>query len=344
MKNTLLFAFGFSAILLHTCLAQAQSQSDKPETIQVHLKVDKAPKNVMVMGVGFLPKKFKEGTFEVKSSSHPTEIKVVKYRTNLIGGGGRFWDLTPSIYLHEAEHTLHVFNDGNKGYTIDNPWENQAISDQIQLAKSTAEKKVLLQANRDSEFGYKAFLSYRSYFSDKELAEAIAHFEQQGKPDEDIELMRDILRSKQITTPKKGMKFESFELVSRDGSMQMIGEPSKEYQIIAFLMTGCPYSIQAITQMNQLNNRFGQRLEIVNVWMDDSEKTWKEGSKAAKEVVTWTDTWDRTSFARRVYQIDTYPTFYLLDNEGTIKQISKGSGSFASKTEKELLKNSKPLN
>jgi hypothetical protein len=338
MKNSMHWSSIFFTVLILSSLLALPSMAQSTDSITLHLKIDKAPKFVMIDGIGSLPKHFKEGSFQIKASETPKAIKFYRMKYKPFGMGARIQALSPIVYLHQEEHHIHIKNDKQQGYTISDPWEYQALVDEVSRNSGNTEAlKQLLMANRDSAFGYTLFADRKSLFTNEELLASISHFEAQGRSGRELESMRDLVKRRGMQTPQKGGQFEVLELPDKEGLLQTVGNPEKSFMLVGFLSSGCPYSIRSLADLNSLQLRHPERIDIVNVWLDESEQVWKEAQKAAKSIITWTDTWDHTGFASGLYEIDTYPSFYLLDQSGKILLIKKGA-NFFKQVEREILK------
>lgn len=325
-----------SLLVLNGFPLLAQDQNDEIK-ITVNLTVDNPPKYILVEGAGFLPRKANQATFVVRAKKgyQPPAIRISKFIKQPFGMGGRFKPMTQPIYLHQDQVSIHVYNDGKLSARIEPEWENQALYNEL-FSGNNEDKKDLIEQNIQSSFGFDALYRYRNLFSNEELAQLLEKTSIQDQ--RELGIIKALMKSRELSQPELGDTFLSFTLPTANNEEYLIGEPEKSFQLIAFLSSGCPYSLQSIPKLAALHAKHADKLELVNVWLDSSEETWKNYASDTKQMINWPDTWDKYKFAQEILNIDSYPKFYLLDSEGRIIDIYRGSRSFDNKTEKILNK------
>jgi hypothetical protein len=77
------------------------------------------------------------------------------------------------------------------------------------------------------------------------------------------------------------------------------------------------------------------KYEIITVWDDSSYEIWQHHIPEIKNLIQWTNFWDRYRFTHTYLNIDTTPTFFIVDENNVLLKEMKG---ISSKTKKELLK------
>jgi cytochrome oxidase Cu insertion factor (SCO1/SenC/PrrC family) len=243
--------------------------------------------------------------------------------------------MTYPIYRDQEQVTIHVYNDGKLSARIEPEWENQVSYEEL-FSGNNEDKKDLIERNIQSSFGFDALFRYRKLFTNEELAQLLENTIVQNQ--RELGIIQALMKSRELSQPKLGDTFLSFTLPTANNEEYLIGEPEKSFQLIAFLSSGCPYSLQSIPKLRALHAKHADNLELVNVWLDGSEETWKNYASDTKQMINWPDTWDKHRFAQEILNIDSFPKFYLLDADGRIIDIYRGSRSFDNKTEKILNK------
>ncbi|NVJ86418.1 MAG: redoxin domain-containing protein [Algoriphagus sp.] len=102
-----------------------------------------------------------------------------------------------------------------------------------------------------------------------------------------------------------------------------------------FSFTGCKPCLDALPEISEIISRFGASLEVISIWNDKSRDIWLNGAKKHKELIRWTDLWDKTGKVTQLYEVKVWPTYILISPEGKIEKTwnSYRKGRILSKME-----------
>jgi len=124
---------------------------------------------------------------------------------------------------------------------------------------------------------------------------------------------------------KVGDRFADFEAEDILGKTHKLSQYIGKYLLIDFTETYCGPCIFSVDELKEIAKDYSDSLTIISFCADKSKSIWKEGLERDKPV--WTSLWDgKGAYGQTVlkYNVQGYPTFFLLDTEGKI--ISKWSG------------------
>jgi len=108
------------------------------------------------------------------------------------------------------------------------------------------------------------------------------------------------------------------EKISRDGLRGTV-------VLLDFWGSWCPPCRESIPMVANLNKKFaGQPVKVVGISSDYSEDAWREFIK--KNHMTWTEFLDRDSQVQAIFEIQSFPTFIVLDRNGGIQFRQAGLG------------------
>jgi thiol-disulfide isomerase/thioredoxin len=108
------------------------------------------------------------------------------------------------------------------------------------------------------------------------------------------------------------------EKISRDGLRGTV-------VLLDFWGSWCPPCRESIPMVANLNKKFaGQPVKVVGISSDDNEDAWRTFIK--NNHMTWTEFLDRDSQVQAIFEIQSFPTFIVLDRNGGIQFRQAGLG------------------
>lgn len=239
-----------------------------------------------------------------------------------IKGSGKILDRR-AFWVGNGAYTITGSIDDLTSFKIDPEHEFNQILRQIEEAKGEAKKELILQ-NLDKEVGVLSFISNESLFSQEEISQAA-----QSMPSEMRELNSFKRFSADAKLPEnskfgKGSRGEDFSLESREGGQVALSDFSGKYRLLEFSFSGCKPCIEALPEIKEIHERFGEDLEVISIWNDHNKDVWLNSSKKYKDMIEWTDLWDESGYVTKLYQIDMWPSYMLINPGGEIEQIWRG--------------------
>ena len=95
--------------------------------------------------------------------------------------------------------------------------------------------------------------------------------------------------------------------------------------LLDFWGTWCPPCRESVPILRDLNKKYlGKAFQLVGVSSDDDEEVWKTFIQA--QHMDWPDYIDLSDEVQKLFKIDSYPTFIVLDKDGVIRFRQSGLG------------------
>ncbi len=137
----------------------------------------------------------------------------------------------------------------------------------------------------------------------------------------------------------------AFEVTSLQGEKLSSSQLSGKVVILDFWATWCPPCREALPELKQLLKKYPrERLVLISISADGDEKTWKDF--IAKKNMDWPQFLDGDRRLRKLFHVQAFPTYLVIDGEGIIQQEIVGTDpqhSVAYRL-KDALKSMKELN
>ncbi|SFU08319.1 Peroxiredoxin [Algoriphagus locisalis] len=239
-------------------------------------------------------------------------------------GSGKLLD-NKSFWVGEGEYTISGSIEDLSTFEIDREHEYTTISKQIQAAEGTDRKKLILE-NLDKEVGVNSLIYNAKLFDQEEIIAAAENMPEELK---ELNSFKRLLAAAELPETGKlstGTMSLDFRLESREEEEVSLSDYDGKYRLLEFSFSGCKPCIEALPEIKEIHERFGEDLQVISIWNDRSKNTWLNSSKKYKEIIVWTDLWDETGYVTKLYQIDVWPTYMLVAPDGTIEEIWKGYG------------------
>lgn len=179
--------------------------------------------------------------------------------------------------------------------------------------------------NLDKEVGLNWLISQANSFSEEELQEILPRIPEELQQLNSFKrFIADLSLNEAVFSAKERETSQNFTLESRTGNQVSLDDFNGKYRLLEFSFSGCKPCLDALPEIKDIHEQFGEELEIISIWNDPRKEIWLNASKKHKEQITWTDLWDETGYVTKLYQIEIFPTYILIDPAGNIDQIWKG--------------------
>ncbi|WP_100613506.1 TlpA family protein disulfide reductase [Confluentibacter citreus] len=112
----------------------------------------------------------------------------------------------------------------------------------------------------------------------------------------------------------------------------------KKYILLNFTATYCGPCWGTYNQMNKVQEKYKNELKVISFHWDDAKEQWNKMAKRANIDFKCTSIWDAKNKDEisKIYQIDGWPYFFLIDKKGTI--VEKWFGNNEKRLDRKLIK------
>lgn len=123
----------------------------------------------------------------------------------------------------------------------------------------------------------------------------------------------------------KGKKIPSFSIKTIDGKVYNTADMGDKVLLLNFWFAACKPCITEIPSLNELHDQFAKKdLVVLSVSTDKNELAKK---LAVEHKMRYHVSSDGMNFANRL-EVSTYPTSFLIDKKGIIREVFIGASSF----------------
>jgi hypothetical protein len=244
---------------------------------------------------------------------------------------GKIESQTPLIWF-ENDQIEMVMDWSTKELHIENFMHYQSLSETIEKADEK-EGLALILKNQDAIPSLYFAEQRKEQFATSDLETYFNSIGEESKNTIYAKKIERYLLAKNKPSLKKGSLVENFTLPNEKGEPIDVLKGNNKLQVIAIFSSGCPYSIASISLLKQLSDLNNNKINIVSIWDDETKAIWLNSYKAQKSDITWTNLWDEYGFASTYFKPTSWPTFYVLNENGELTKILKG---YDKKTAKEL--------
>ncbi|SNS11132.1 Thiol-disulfide isomerase or thioredoxin [Belliella buryatensis] len=251
----------------------------------------------------------KKTGFEVGKIEQISLLKLTN-KGKILGSKG-FWVVPGEYTITGTIDPFQLQIDPVNGY--------QNLQNQIIHASTLSAKLEIIESNLDNLV---AIANLRSISNQLEadilesLIEKIDSSLHQNKTY--LQLESDLLK-REFTKSGKGEVFTAFELENKGGGIVSLEDLKGKPTLIEFTFTGCAGCVKILPELREVYDQYEGKLNVISIYSDKTRKTFENNNPIyKKELVTWTSLWDPTNFVCTVNQINTYPTFVLLNENGEV--------------------------
>ncbi|WP_297336749.1 TlpA disulfide reductase family protein [Algoriphagus sp.] len=228
-----------------------------------------------------------------------------------------------TFWLEEGEYTLTGKVNDPESWRLSPEHPFTALQSEITTAESEI-KKQLITKNLDKLVGIRMLNSYKQIFSDEELMGLISDIPAEFKESWEIDEVKTYLSLNTLARAQIGELAPDFTLESKAGSDFSLSNQKGKYVLLDFSFTGCAGCVKALPELIELQAELSDQVEFVTVWNDRTRRTWLEIQKEHKSQMNWTSLWDRNSLATKLFEIEIFPSFVLINPEGEVQSIWNG--------------------
>ena len=123
---------------------------------------------------------------------------------------------------------------------------------------------------------------------------------------------------------KVGEQMKDFTLYDRELKAHQLSEFKGKYTILEFTWAGCGGCIFIKPFLEEFYKRNKDKAEVIAIYNDTKENWMKEGQEHKVSYQEWSDP-ERASEPVAAYDVNTFPTFVVIDPNGKILDIAPGS-------------------
>ena len=123
---------------------------------------------------------------------------------------------------------------------------------------------------------------------------------------------------------KVGEQMKDFTLYDRELKAHQLSEFKGKYTILEFTFYGCGGCVFIKPYLEEFYKRNKDKAEVIAIYNDTKENWMKEGQEHKVSYQEWSDP-ERASEPVAAYDVNTFPTFVVIDSNGKILDIAPGS-------------------
>jgi thiol-disulfide isomerase/thioredoxin len=123
---------------------------------------------------------------------------------------------------------------------------------------------------------------------------------------------------------KVGEQMKDFTLYDRELKAHQLSEFKGKYTILEFTFYGCGGCVFIKPYLEEFYKRNKDKAEVIAIYNDTKENWMKEGQEHKVSYQEWSDP-ERASEPVAAYDVNTFPTFVVIDPNGNILDIAPGS-------------------
>jgi thiol-disulfide isomerase/thioredoxin len=123
---------------------------------------------------------------------------------------------------------------------------------------------------------------------------------------------------------KVGEQMKDFTLYDRELKAHQLSEFKGKYTILEFTFYGCGGCVFIKPYLEEFYKRNKDKAEVIAIYNDTKENWMKEGQEHKVSYHEWSDP-QRASEPVAAYDVNTFPTFVVIDPNGKILDIAPGS-------------------
>jgi thiol-disulfide isomerase/thioredoxin len=321
-------------LTLALCLSIYQVQAQKTVNFSGQIK-NTNPAELIYLGLDglLLPLKILEnGTFSVDGDIQqlPSFVYFAK-----ISKRGKIEQQTPLIWF-ERDSVEVTLDWSNKSFQVQDLMPFQSTSERIENLKGKSQIEFILKNPNNIP---------SLYFANKNKEKiSIRHLEifsqgisETNKNNVQFKRIENYLSAKKLEPLKIRNKVKDFKLPNKEGEQVSIIDGSNKTRVIGLFSSGCLFSIASINLLEQLAELNNGKLELITIWDDQTKKTWLNTYQDKKDKITWTNLWDEFGFASTYLNRTSWPTFYVINEEGQLTEIIKGYSKKSAKKLKRII-------
>jgi hypothetical protein len=314
---TLLLALSFSIV-------QAQT------TVNIKGKINNfTPNESIYLGLdGYsLPLEVSEtGEFSFDQEVYQTPSYYFLWK---IAKRGKMDYITPILWFENAEEQI-ILNWADKTFERKNTLNFQAISEKMESLGG--KNRLDFALDNPNSFASLHFVSNHFKFNNgkpnqteiRKLEKYIAQTDEHFKESNYFKKIESFLAAKNNIAPKKAEAVKDFNLINKQGINASVMNQTNKNQVIALLSSDCYYSLSSLNFLAELSVKQQGTTAITTIWVDNDEGTWLNSEKERKEKIVGNNHWDQFGYARAYLNVDTYPTFLFVNQEGKLTKRITG--------------------
>jgi tetratricopeptide (TPR) repeat protein len=219
-----------------------------------------------------------------------------------------------AIELASADKELSVSVYNLKGMALIESAEHKDQK-KLQDAESTLRKGIAIDA-RAAILHYNLGLALMQLNRD---AEGVAEMKKYVELNPNSEYAADA--RKMIENPRRSREAYApdFSFTSAEGEYISTDELRGKVVLLDFWGTWCPPCRESLPSLKDLNKRYSKEkaFMMISVSVRDEEAVWRDFT--TKNQMVWPQAFDRGGKIQRLFQVDRFPTYILIDHEGIMR-------------------------
>jgi len=122
-------------------------------------------------------------------------------------------------------------------------------------------------------------------------------------------------------------QFEHIAAINKNGEKEVYNRIQGSFLLIDFSSSGCRPCLEDIDELVRLKDDFSSDLEILSIWDDRKQDSWLNTAKKQKDKIVWTSLRDESLAIFEKFEINSFPTYLLIDPTGQVVKKWKSPGT-----------------
>jgi hypothetical protein len=237
---------------------------------------------------------------------------------------GRINNLTPKIWVDQQDVHLQLeYLLTSAQWQIDNPYQYQQFSEQIEQA-SKNEKLKLIGENLDKLPAIYFLEADKKKYPLEVVRDLFQKIPIETSNSIYAKRLEVYLSAKSIKSPKIGDKIKNIELINSNNERQQLFQSHHKPKLLVLMNSESAYSLSTISLLSQFHELVKEEYEIVTVWSDKSFDRWQNFRADLKANIKWTNLLDLYGEAFHYFDEDLTPTFFVINPDGTFERKFRG--------------------
>ncbi|GAB5532593.1 MAG: hypothetical protein Roseis3KO_43700 [Roseivirga sp.] len=268
------------------------------------------PDNVLLgNGISLKPLPAEEATMYIEVKNLPTLVTLEYFKKKRFIIHKTFWLEGNNLTISGSMADKTVSGDES------NPL--QQVANQIQSNKKPNPEK---EADYAYSLPYLVYLnSLKKFRENKDLEKIISLAPEKVKDFWAFnELVTFVDNQKAVGYDPSTKIFTHLTAINKAQNEQEVRLTGDKPILIDFSSSSCRPCLQDIPKMVEINEAYGDKLDMLTMWDDKTYETWTNRSVKLKSLITWNSLWDKSGAIYQRFDIKVFPTYALFDKSGKL--------------------------
>ena len=95
-----------------------------------------------------------------------------------------------------------------------------------------------------------------------------------------------------------------------------LGLSSEKHLLVIASASWCGPCIKGIPKLGKIYEQLQDEIDLVSLWNDPDKRTFINNHRDKKDLILWTNLWDKYGLMANALEVKSYPTYMLFDPTG----------------------------